>query len=104
MKVSQQCGTAARKAYKILGLINRTFKCKKIAIIINLYIRRLCDRIWIIVCLQAWQPLSKDIDVLERVQRRATRMIDECKVCSYEQRLQIVGLRTLETIEEGMLT
>ena len=33
---------------------------------------------------------------MERVQRRATRMIDECKSYSYEDRLKFTGLSTLE--------
>ena len=38
----------------------------------------------------------KDIAVLEKVQRRATRMIIECKGKTYEERLKLVGLTTLE--------
>ena len=49
-------------------------------------------------CVQAWRPyLKKDIDVLERVQRRATRMVEECKGKGYEERLRIMNLTTLET-------
>ena len=48
-------------------------------------------------CIQAWRPhLRKDIDILEKVQRRATRMIEECKGRTYEERLEITGLTTLE--------
>ena len=39
---------------------------------------------------------SLDIMLLEQVQRRATRMIEECKGKSYEERLEILGLITLE--------
>src|SRR5258706_15750989 len=35
--------------------------------------------------------------MLEKVQRRATRMIQECKGKTYAERLEIVGLTTLET-------
>ena len=49
-------------------------------------------------CIQAWRPhLVKDIDRLERVQRRATRMIRECKGKDYELRLKNLNLTTLET-------
>ena len=53
-------------------------------------------------CIQAWSGwrwrphLVKDIAVLEKVQRRATRMITECKGKTYEERLKLVGLTTLE--------
>jgi hypothetical protein len=43
-----------------------------------------------------YRLMMKDIMLLEKVQRRATKMIDECKGKSYEERLEIVGLITLE--------
>ena len=39
---------------------------------------------------------KKDIDTLERIQRRATKMIPELRDLSYE-RLKECGLTTLET-------
>ena len=42
-------------------------------------------------------PSSKDIDMLERVQRRATKMIPKLRNISYEMRLKECGLTTLET-------
>src|SRR5437899_11666430 len=47
-------------------------------------------------CVQAWCPyLKKDIDKLEKVQPRATRLIDGCKNLSYENRLKHTVLTTL---------
>ena len=49
-------------------------------------------------CIQAWRPYrKKDIDMLERIQRRATKMIPELRDLSYEERLKECGLTTLET-------
>ena len=49
-------------------------------------------------CIQAWRPhLKKDIDTLERVQRRATKLIPELRILSYEDRVQQCKLTTLET-------
>ena len=49
-------------------------------------------------CIQAWRPhLRKDIDKLERVQRRATRMIPEMQTRCNEDRLKLCNLATLET-------
>ena len=49
-------------------------------------------------CIQAWKPYrKKDIDILERVQRRATKMIQKLRNISYEMRLKECGLTTLET-------
>ena len=96
LKVSTQCGVAAKKGYQILGLINRTFACKTKSIILNLY--KTLVRPHLDYCIQAWRPhYQKDIEVLEKVQRRATRMIVECKGFSYEDRLRMVELTTLET-------
>ena len=40
-------------------------------------------------CMQAWKPYrKKDIDMLERVQRRATKMIPKLRNISYEMRLK----------------
>ena len=49
-------------------------------------------------CVQAWRPyLKKDIDLLETVQRRATRMMTSDKSLLYTDRLQKFGITTLET-------
>ena len=49
-------------------------------------------------CIQARRLYpKKDINVLERVQRRATRMITSCSKLNYEDRLASLGLTTLET-------
>ena len=48
-------------------------------------------------CIQAWRPYrKKDIDTLERIQRRATKMIPELSDLSYEKRLKECGLTTLD--------
>ena len=48
-------------------------------------------------CVQAWRPhLRKDIELLEKVQRRTTRLIDVCKGKEYEDRLRMVRLTSLE--------
>ena len=49
-------------------------------------------------CIQAWRPYhKKDIDKLERVQRRATKPIPDRKHLFYERRLLECRLTTLET-------
>ena len=40
--------------------------------------------------------MRKDIDSLERVQHRATKMINECKSQTYEHRLKTTGLMSVE--------
>ena len=42
-------------------------------------------------------PNPEDIDTLERIQRRATKIIPGLRYLSYEERLKDCGLATLET-------
>ena len=96
MKVSEQCGIAASKGNQILGLIRRNITYKGKKLIIPLY--KAIVRPHLEYCIQAWIPYrKKDIDTLERIQRRATKMIPELRDLSYEERLKECGLTTLET-------
>ena len=96
MKVSEQCGIAARKGNQILGLIRRNIAYRDKRLIIPLYMSLVMPHLE--YCIQAWRPhMRKDIDKLERVQRRATRLISEISQLSYEERLQQCRLTTLET-------
>ena len=48
--------------------------------------------------MHAWRPnLRKDIDLLEKVQKRATRLIINDRGLTYTKRLKKLGLITLET-------
>ena len=86
----------AKKGYSVLGMISRTFCNKKKTIMKPL--NKSLVRPHLDYCIQAWRPhLIKDINVLERVQRRATRMVEECKGLDYYSWLKALGLTTLET-------
>jgi len=96
LQVGKQCLKAANKANQILGMIKRTFVSRKKELIIPLY--KSLVRPHLDYCKQAWRPhLRKDIDVIERVQRRATRLIDKCRGFEYGERLTLTKLTTLET-------
>jgi ribonucleases P/MRP protein subunit RPP40 len=48
--------------------------------------------------MQAWRPyFKKDIELMEGVQRRATKLVPSMRKYSYEERLKFFNLTTLET-------
>ena len=70
MKVSEQCGIAASKGNKILGLIRRNIRYKEKQLIVPLY--KAIVRPHLEYCIQAWKPYrKKDIDKLERIKKRS---------------------------------
>ena len=96
LKVGKQCLKAAKKGNQILGMIRRTFSCKEKSIIMKLY--KSLVRPHLDYCVQAWRPhYQKDINTLEAVQKRATRMVTGLQETCYESRLKELGLTTLET-------
>ena len=95
LKFSEQCNKAANGANMTLGMIKRNVISRDKDIIVNLY--KTLVRPKLDYCVQAWRPyLRKDIDNFEKVQRRATKLISQCKGLSYNDRLKITGLTTLE--------
>ena len=87
--------SAVKNANATLGIIRRHIKSRKKNIIIKLY--KTLVRPKIEYCVQVWCPyLKKDIENIERVQHRATKLIGECAGLSYNARLDRVGLITLE--------
>jgi ribonuclease P/MRP protein subunit RPP40 len=94
-KASEQCISVVKKANGILGMIKRNIKFKSKNVIVKLYKSLVRPRLE--YCVQAWSPyLRKDIDMIERVQRRATRLIEGFMDISYEDRLEQTGLISLE--------
>ena len=86
MKVSEQCGIAASKGNQMLGLIGRISTYKEKQLIVPRH--KTIARLHLEYCMQAWRPYPmKDINKLERIQRRATNMIPELRDLSYETRL-----------------
>jgi len=93
MKVSEQCGIEAANGNQIIGLIRRNIVYKEKELIIPLYKTIIIPHLE--YCIQAWRPChKKDIDMLERVQRRAIQKLTNI---NYEMRLKECGLTTPET-------
>ena len=98
-KFSEQCNQAVKAASSTLGIIRRHITCKSKDIVLKLY--KALVRPKLEYCVQAWRPyLKRDIDNLEKVQHRATKMIRECRGLNYEDRLKCTGLLTLERRRE----
>ena len=74
------------KAYKVLGLLRRSFHSAHSSLHRLLYTSLI--RSQLTYCCQVWRPhLLKDIQVLERVQRRATKWILNDFTTDYKSRL-----------------
>ena len=83
------------KANRMLGLIKISFACLDKAMFLNLYL--VLVRPHLEYCVQVWSPYKrKYIKLLERVQRRATKLVPELRNLEYPERLQRLGLTTLE--------
>ena len=96
IKVSEQCRIAASKGKQVLGMIRRNITYKEKSLIVPLY--KAIVRPHLEYCIQAWrQYLGKDIDMVEKMQRRAIKLIPGLRDLRYEERLKECGLTTLET-------
>ncbi|KAG8141248.1 hypothetical protein E2320_006888 [Naja naja] len=92
--VCQQCAAAAKKANAILSCINRGIQLRSREALIPLY--KALVRPHLESCIQFWSPhYKKDVETLERVQRRAIRMIKGLEAQTYNERLQELGLASL---------
>jgi ribonuclease P/MRP protein subunit RPP40 len=95
LKCAQQWAKVVAKANKVLGMI-RTLKNFSRDVVMKLYKCLIRPRLEYAV--QAWRPhLQKDIDLIEGVQRRATKLVVGMKGISYEERLKFLDMTTLET-------
>ena len=83
------------KANRMLGLIKISFACLDKPMFLNLYL--VLVRPHLEYCVQVWSPYKqKYIKLLERVQRRATKLVPELRNLEYAERLKRLGLTTLE--------
>jgi hypothetical protein len=95
MKVAKHCSYAYSRANRMLGIIYRNIENKTVDIMLRLY--KTMVRPHVEYCVSVWSPgYKKEKVLIERIQKRFTRMIPAMKGYDYPSRLRRLGLWTLE--------
>ena len=94
LKWQKQTDKSCKTANRVLGFIARIFRYKNKELILPLY--KSLVRPHLEHAVQFWSPnLKRDIDKIEKIQRRPTKMIPEIRNHSYHQRIQDFNLISL---------
>ncbi|KAI8500176.1 hypothetical protein Bbelb_217420 [Branchiostoma belcheri] len=94
LSFSSHVQTQVNKANRVLGTIKHTFKYLDEDSFMLLY--KSLVRPHLEYATAVWSPRTKrDRDLLERVQRRATKLVSSIAHLSYSERLAVLGLPTL---------
>ena len=96
LKFTRQCIKVEKKAQKLIGYIKRQFKYRNKEVVLQLYTSLVRPHLEYAV--QFWAPsLQKDIDRLEAVQARATKLVPSLRHFGYRRRIERLNLFDLKT-------
>ena len=96
LKFTKQSIKVEKKAQKLIGYIKRQFKYRNKEIVLQLYTALVRPHLEYAV--QFWAPsLQKDINRLEAVQARATKLVPALRHFGYRRRLERLNLFDLQT-------
>ena len=95
MNVESQVDRVVKKAFSMLGFIGQNIEYRSWDVLLKLY--KTLVRPHLEYCVQFWSPYyRKDTIKLERAQKRLTRMLLGLDGLSYKERLDRLGLFSLE--------
>ena len=95
LKFHNHVSEAVKKANKILGLIKHTFKCLDIDTVPTLY--KSLVRPYLEYGNVIWYPRYKsDAIAIEKIQKRATKIISSISHLPYKERLKVINLPSLQ--------
>ena len=94
LKPTAQCAEASRRAGAVLTQISMSFLYRDRKVFLRLY--KQFVRCHLEFAIPAWAPWAAgDMDILEKVQKRAINLITGLKGRTYEEKLEELGLTTL---------
>ena len=95
LKPTTQCESAAKNGNAALGLIMRVFHYRTKSTLVPLY--KTFVRPKLEYAAMAWSPwLEKDMEAIEKVQKRMVRMLSDVRGGTYEEKLKEIGMTTLK--------